>query len=82
MTSGLRQALLFDQHALWLDAVETVLRGVGIEVVGKTVVADEVVPLVAARQPSLLVAEIDIAHSENEDSGCFGRFAWTFRKCA
>ncbi len=66
MTSGLRQALLFDQHPIWLDAVETVLRGVGIEVVGKTVVANEVVPLVAARQPSLLVAEIDIAHSENE----------------
>jgi DNA-binding NarL/FixJ family response regulator len=61
-----RQALLFDQHPLWLDAVEVVLRSVGIEVVGKTAVADEVVPLLETLEPSLLVAEIDVGDSEHE----------------
>jgi DNA-binding NarL/FixJ family response regulator len=61
-----RQALLLDQHPIWLDAVETVLRRVGIEVVGKAVAADEVLPLLATLQPSLLIGEIDTSRPENE----------------
>jgi DNA-binding NarL/FixJ family response regulator len=61
-----RQALLFDQHPLWLDAVEMVLGRVGVAVVGKTADPDAVVPLLAALQPNLLIAEIDTARSENE----------------
>jgi DNA-binding NarL/FixJ family response regulator len=61
-----RQALLLDQHPIWLDAVEKVLRRVGIEVVGKAVAADEVLPLLATLQPSLLIGEIDTSRSENE----------------
>lgn len=61
-----RQALLFDEHPLWLDAVETVLRGIGIQVVGKAVDGDEVLPLLASLEPNLLVGEIDVGRSEHE----------------
>ena len=61
-----RNAVLVDEHPLWLDAVETLLRAVGVEVVGKTTDPDEAVRLVAALRPTLLVAEIEFPHSGSD----------------
>jgi len=54
-----RQAVLLDEHPLWLDAVESLFRGIQIDVVGKAGDAEIAIELVSALRPSLLVAEID-----------------------
>ncbi len=59
----LRPALLLDEHPLWLDAVESLLRGVGIEVVAKSSDPAEALELVAEVGPSLCVTEIDFPHA-------------------
>jgi DNA-binding NarL/FixJ family response regulator len=51
-------AVLFDQHPLWVDALEPVLRRISVEVVGKATTPEGAVALVAEKQPDLFVAEI------------------------
>jgi len=53
-------AVLLDPHPLWLDAVETVLARVDIEVVGKTTVATTALGLVEEHQPDLLVTALEL----------------------
>lgn len=50
-----RHGVLFDSQPLWLDAVERVLAGIAIEVVGSTTSADEAFALVAEHRPELFV---------------------------
>jgi DNA-binding NarL/FixJ family response regulator len=52
-------AVLFDPHPLWLDAVERVLRGAGIDVVHKTTSASDAVEKVDQLRPGVLIAELD-----------------------
>jgi DNA-binding NarL/FixJ family response regulator len=59
-------AVLYDEHPLWLDAVENVLRTVGVEVIGKATSPDEALALVEDAQPDLLLAELP------EGSGSLG----------
>ena len=54
-------AVVLDQHPMWLDAVEQVLVRVGIEVVGKAVEPESAIDLINAREPELLVAEVEEA---------------------
>ena len=56
--SNARTAVLFDQHPLWVDALEPVLRGIGVDVVGKATTREHALALVAEKQPDLFVAEI------------------------
>ena len=58
---NLRHAVLLDEHPLWLEAVEDLLRGIDIEVVGKTAYPDVALELISALQPSIFIAEIDVA---------------------
>lgn len=51
-------AVLFDEHPLWLEAVEAVLHRLGIEVVGKVTSPKEALALVEEAQPDLLLAEL------------------------
>jgi DNA-binding NarL/FixJ family response regulator len=51
-------AVLLDEHPLWLDAVETVLHRLGVQVVGKTTSPKEALAIVEEAQPDLLVAEL------------------------
>jgi DNA-binding NarL/FixJ family response regulator len=51
-------AVLFDAHPLWLEAVETVLDGVGVKVVGKTTSPNEALALVEEARPDLLLTEL------------------------
>ena len=63
---NLRPALLLDEHPLWLDAVEAVLRGVRIEVVAKSSDPEAALALVAELRPSLCVTEIDFPHADSD----------------
>ena len=65
-----RSAVLVDQHPLWLEAVEQVLTGISIRVVGKATSFDEGSRLIADLEPELVVAEIS-----NADAGVEG-LAW------
>jgi DNA-binding NarL/FixJ family response regulator len=55
-------AVLLDEHPLWLGAVEAVLHGLGIEVVGKAASPKEALVLVAQTRPDLLLAELPDAN--------------------
>ena len=50
-------AVVYDAHPLWLDAVEEVLRGLGVKVAAKTTRAEEALDSVRVHQPELLVLE-------------------------
>jgi NarL family two-component system response regulator LiaR len=53
------QAVLLDPHPIWLDAVEIVLKRVGVEIVGSTTSGTEAITLVEELKPQLLTIEID-----------------------
>jgi DNA-binding NarL/FixJ family response regulator len=59
-----RTAILVDQHPLWLDAIEPVVRRIGVEVVGRTTSASEGLALVEALQPTILVTGLDMPAGE------------------
>ena len=61
MTDSARplQAVLLDPHPIWLDAIELVLKRVGVEVAGKTSAGSEAIQLVDRLAPDLLTLEID-----------------------
>jgi DNA-binding NarL/FixJ family response regulator len=60
------QAVLLDPHPIWLDAVEIVLKRVGVEIAGKTTSGNEAIRLVEELRPSLLTLEIDPLPGEPE----------------
>jgi DNA-binding NarL/FixJ family response regulator len=53
------QAVLLDPHPIWLDAIELVLKRVGVEVSGKTSSGSDAIQLVDRLAPDLLTLEID-----------------------
>ena len=60
MTGSSEQTgVICDSHPMWLDAVEQVLRQIGIRVVGKTTSTSEALSLVEEHQPDLLVTEVN-----------------------
>jgi DNA-binding NarL/FixJ family response regulator len=61
-----RTAILLDPHPLWLDAVQRVLEGVGVEVRGKATHPDGALTLVAEHNPDLFVAELSAKHGRLE----------------
>jgi DNA-binding NarL/FixJ family response regulator len=56
-----RSAVILDEHPVWLDALNGLLAGAGVEVVGKATGVDEAVALVAELRPYLLVAGLDVS---------------------
>jgi DNA-binding NarL/FixJ family response regulator len=58
------QAVLLDPHPIWLDAIEIVLKRVGVEIVGKTTSGNEAITLVEKLHPRLLTLEIDTLPGE------------------
>jgi DNA-binding NarL/FixJ family response regulator len=66
-----KSAVLLDRHPLWMDALEAVVEGVGIAVVGRATDCDEAVTLVEELRPDVFVAGIDAGR--NEDLSCVRR---------
>ena len=57
--NSIRTAALLDQSPLWLEALELVAERLGIEVVGRTMLAEEAVSLVKEYQPAILLAGME-----------------------
>jgi DNA-binding NarL/FixJ family response regulator len=54
-----QSGVICDTHPMWIDAVEQVLRRIGIRVVGKTTSTDEALSLVEQHRPDLLITELE-----------------------
>ena len=55
-----RTAVLLDGYPLWLDAVGTVLAGIGVSVVGKTTSPQRALALLDEHSPDLLIADVEV----------------------
>jgi DNA-binding NarL/FixJ family response regulator len=73
MTSSRRTAILLDRHPLWLGAVERVLAGLNVEVVGKTTSPETALELVAEHEPELFITEIDTGEDSIDGITCLVR---------
>lgn len=51
-----RAAVVFDRYPLFLEAVESLLRGFGVDVVGTAVVPEDAVALIECERPDVFVA--------------------------
>ena len=54
-----QSGVICDGHPMWLDAVEQVLRRIGIDVVGKTTSTSEALSVVEEHKPDLLITELE-----------------------
>jgi DNA-binding NarL/FixJ family response regulator len=66
-------AVLLDPHPIWLDAVEIVLRRVGVGIAAKTTSGSEAVRLVGELEPQLLTLEIDPLPNEPDGFAVLGQ---------
>jgi DNA-binding NarL/FixJ family response regulator len=68
--SHTRTAVLLDQHPLWLEAVEQLVRRVGVEVVGKTTSPPEALELIARHQPDAFVTALEVNQDRIDGLAC------------
>jgi DNA-binding NarL/FixJ family response regulator len=54
-----QSAVICDSHPMWLDAVEQVLRRIGVHVVGKTTSTLKALSMVEEHNPDLLITELE-----------------------
>ena len=54
-----RTSVLFDPHPLWLDAIEPILRSLGVAVVGRTTSPEDALELVESTRPDVLICEMN-----------------------
>ena len=66
-------AVLLDEHPLWLDAVETVLHRLGVQVVGKATSPKEALAFVEEAKPDLLLAELPSSNGSMGGAGLLVR---------
>jgi len=67
--NSIRTAALLDQSPLWLEALELVAERLGIEVVGRTMLAEEAVSLVKECQPAILLAGLEPSSGNEYEPG-------------
>jgi DNA-binding NarL/FixJ family response regulator len=65
-----RTAVVLDRHPLWAEAVECVMRRVGVDIVGKATSGAEALSLVQRLRPDLLVTDIGAADGESAGLTC------------
>ncbi|HEY7422160.1 MAG TPA: response regulator transcription factor [Gaiellaceae bacterium] len=59
-----KSAVILDRHPLWLDAMDRLVVGLGVEVVGRATDGDEAVTLIEEYRPDVFIAGIDPANSD------------------
>ena len=59
-----KSAIILDRHPLWLEAMDQLVAGMGVEVVGRTNDGEEAVALIDEHRPDLFIAGIDPASNE------------------
>ena len=65
-----RTAIVLDRHPLWAEAVEGVLRRVGVDIVGKATTGGDALALVQRLRPDLLVTDIGAGDGEHAGLTC------------
>jgi DNA-binding NarL/FixJ family response regulator len=65
-----RTAVVLDQHPIWLEAVQSILERVGVEVLGTTTDSEEVLDLISTHHPDVLVTSIDADDRSWEGIAC------------
>jgi two-component system response regulator DevR len=68
--SHTRTAVLLDQHPLWLEAVEQLVRRVSVEVVGKTTSPPEALELIADHRPDVFVTALEVNEGRIDGLAC------------
>jgi DNA-binding NarL/FixJ family response regulator len=70
VANGERSAVVLDEQPLWLNAMEQLLEGLGISIVGKTTDAEEALDLVGRHSPDVLLADYNAGggHSDVTES--------------
>ncbi len=59
-----KSAVILDRHPLWLDAMNQLVAGEGVEVVGLATDGDEAVALIEEHRPDVFIAGIDPASAD------------------
>ena len=62
--TGERTAVTLDEQPLWLDAMEHLLVGVGVSMVGKTTDPSEALDLVTRHHPDVLLTDFNVSNGE------------------
>lgn len=65
--------LLLDEHPLWLDALQALLTGVGVEVVAQVTSPEEALEIVERERPDALIASIELPTSTMDGLECLRR---------
>jgi len=73
MTLNRCTAIVLDRHPLWLAAVEGVLTGLDVEVVGATTSPEAALELVDEHDPELFITEIDTSDGEIDGIACLAQ---------
>jgi DNA-binding NarL/FixJ family response regulator len=68
-----KTGVICDSHPMWLDAVEQVLRRIGINVLGKTTSTTEALSFVDDYDPDLLITELDATPGDLSGLGLIER---------
>jgi DNA-binding NarL/FixJ family response regulator len=68
-----RTAVVLDQHPIWLEAVQSILERIGVEVLGTTSDVEEVLDLISTHHPDVLVTSIDVNDHSAESIACIRR---------
>jgi len=70
---ALGEVVILDEHPIWVNALETILSGGGVRVVGTTTSPKRALELVCSKQPDALIAPLVLANSEMEALELLGR---------
>lgn len=70
MQSNNRTAVVLDRHPLWAEAVEGVLRRVGVDLVGRATTGAEALTLVQRLRPDLFITDIGAGDGERAGLTC------------
>src|SRR5947208_10577260 len=70
---GERTAVILDEQPLWLDAVEKLLKRVGVSIVGKTTEPTEALELVDEHRPDVLLTDYSVSDGELDALECLRR---------
>jgi DNA-binding NarL/FixJ family response regulator len=73
MKTSSRTAVVLDQHPIWLEAVQSILERIGVEVLGTTTDADEILDLISTHHPDVLVTSIELDDPDADGIVCIRR---------
>lgn len=69
-TASRRTAVVLDQHPIWLEAVQSILERIGVEVLGTTTDVSELLELISTHRPDVLITSIELADPDLDGIAC------------